>query len=392
MAFGRTLRSEWLLDPDLVYLNHPTVGATPRVVLEAQRAIQDEAERNPSRFLLREQTDHAVGAWRPAQSRLRAAAEPVAAFVGARPADLVFVDNTTTGANGVLRSFPLQPGDEILVSDLGYGGVTRAAAYAARERGATLRTVTIPVPFETDAIVAAFEQAVGPRTTLAVVDHIAAEAAIVMPLAQIAARLRARGVAVLGDGAHAPGSIPLDVPALGVDWYVANLHKWAFVPRSSAFLWTTPERQSSTHPAVISWGLDEGYTIEFDLPGTRDASPHLAAPAALAFIDRLGGIAAVHAYSHNLVLEGAHLLVERWGTALRSPASMVGAMASVTLPASLGSTVADGGRLRDALLFEEHIEVAVSAAYGRLHTRVSAAVYNDLADFERLAEAVRRRS
>src|SRR6476661_3125961 len=194
MTFGRHLRDEWLLDPAITYLNHPTVGATPRRVLAAQRAVQDEIERQPSRFLLRELTDVIVGAWRPERPRMRLAADRVALFVGARGDDLVFVDNTTTGANGVLRSFPFERGDEILVSDLGYGGITLAATFAARERGATVQTVTIPPPYSPDGIADAFERAVGPKTRLAIVDHIAAEAAIILPLAEIASRLRRRGV------------------------------------------------------------------------------------------------------------------------------------------------------------------------------------------------------
>lgn len=391
VSFGRHLRSEWLLDPDLIYLNHPTVGATPRRVLAAQRAIQDETERNPSRFQLRELTDIRVGAWRPPTSRIRVAADAVASFVGASGNDLVFVDNATTGANAVLRSFPLQRGDEVIVSDLGYGGVTRAAQYSARERGATLKPVTVPVPFEPAAIVAAFVDAAGPRTRLAIVDHIAAEAAIILPVADIAAALRARDVAVLIDGAHGPGAVRLDVPACGGDWYVANLHKSAYVPRSSGFLWTAPERQATTHPAVISWGLDQGYTTEFDLAGTRDASAHLAAPAALAFIEELGGLAAIHAYTHDLAWRGALMLADRWQTGFGVPREMVGGMATVMLPAPLGATRDDAARLRDALLFEDRIEVQIHAFRERLHARVSAQVYNDWDDYDQLAQAVLRR-
>ena len=392
MTFGRHLLDEWLLDPAITYLNHPTVGATPRRVLVAQRIIQDEIERQPSRFLLRELSGVIVGAWRPERPRLRAAADRVAAFVGARGDDLVFVDNTTTGVNGVLRSFPFEPGDEILVSDLAYGGVVLAATFAARERGATVRTVAIPTPYSPEGIADAFEQAAGPRTRIAIVDHIAAEAAIVLPLADIASRLRRRGVFVLADGAHVPGALPLDISSLGVDWYVANLHKWAFVPRSSGFLWVDPQRQAGLHPAVISWGLDQGMTMEFDLVGTRDPSPYLAAPAALSFIDELGGLQAIHAYTHDLSWRGARLLAERWGTPLDTPRALVGPMASVMLPAQLGSTREEAALVRDALLFEDNIEVQVHVTRGRLHARVSAQIYNDMSDYERLAEAVRRRA
>jgi isopenicillin-N epimerase len=211
-------------------------------------------------------------------------------------------------------------------------------------------------------------------------------------VAEIAARLNRRGVAVLVDGAHVPGALALDVPSLGVDWYVANLHKWAFAPRSSGFLWASPARQQGLHPAVISWGLDRGFTTEFDLPGTRDPSPFLAAPAALSFIDELGGLSTIHAYTHDLAWHGAHLVAERLGTTFDTPKSMVGPMASVMLPSSLGSTHDAAAELRDGLLFEDNIEVQVQATRERLHVRVSAQVYNDLTDFERLAEAIRRRA
>jgi len=387
MTFGRSLRSEWLLDPDLTYLNHPTVGATPRRVLEAQHAIMFEAERQPSRFQLRELTGIIVGQWRPDKPRLRKAADAVAAFVGANGDDLVFCDNATSGINAVLRSFPLAPGDDVLVNDLSYGGVVNAARFVTRERGATLTTVQMPETLDADAISDAIVAGVSPRTRLAILEHIVPEAAVVLPLASIAARLKSLGVAVVVDGAHAPGSIALDVPSLGVDYYVANLHKSAFVPRSSAFLWAPPERQVGLHPPVISWGLDQGFIAEFDLQGTRDASPHLAAPAALAFIESFG-LSAILAHNHDLVWKGSHMLADRWGTSFAIPESMIGTMASVPLPASLGSTRDDAARVRDALLFEDRIEVGVNARWGRVYVRVSAQIYNDLDDFERLASAI----
>lgn len=379
--------SEWYLDPAITYLNHPTVGATPKRVLEAQQAIVIEAERQPSRFQLRELTSIIVGHWRPEKPRLRVAADAVAAFVGARGEDLVFVDNTTSGINAVFHSFPLAQGDDLLVSELSYGGVVNAARFVTRQRGASLTTVQMPSVLRADAIADAILAAVTPRTRLALLEHIIPEAALVLPVAEIAARLKARGVATVVDGAHAPGAIALDVPSIGADYYVANLHKSAFVPRSSGFLWAAPERQAGLHPPVISWGLDQGFTDEFDLAGTRDASAHLAAPAALAFIESFG-LQRILDYNHALVWKGSHLLAERWGTTFDTPESMVGTMASVPLPASLGSTREDGARVRDWLLFENNIEVGINVWRGQLRVRVAAQIYNDLDDFERLAAAV----
>lgn len=388
--FGAQMRREFPLDPEVTYLNHGTVGVTPRRITEAQRRIEDEIERQPSRFLLRELTSITVGRPRSEKPRVREAADIVAAFLGARGDDLVFVDNATTGANAVLRSFPLHAGDEILVTDHGYGGVTNAATFAAREHGASVRTATLPNPICSGAeVVDACLAAVGPTTRLAVIDHITAQSALVLPVAELARELHARGVAVLADGAHAPGAIPLDIPSLGVDWYVGNLHKWMWVPRSSGILWAPPGRQRDLHPPVTSWGLDQGFTPEFDLPGTRDPSPHLAAPAAIAWMRELG-VEDVQRYNHALAWEGARHLAGRWQTALLTPEPMIATMATVMLPAALGSTADDAAALRDRLLFEDGIEVQLHAWKDRLHARISAQIYNDMEDVERLAAAVLR--
>ncbi len=386
--FGRHMLEHWSLDPEITYLNHGTVGAPPRRALAAQQRIRDEVELQPSRFLLRELSSTLVGMPRREPPRLRVAAEAVARFVGAGGEDLAFVDNATAGVNAVLRSFGLEEGDEILITDHAYGAIANVAAFTARERGARVRTVELPYPSpKPGAIVEAVAAGLGPRTRIAIMDHITSESAMILPLAEIAARCREKGVAVLVDGAHAPGALPLDIPALGVDWYAANLHKWAYAPRSCGFLWAAPGRQRGLHPPVISWGLDQGFAAEFDWVGTRDPSAYLAAPEGIAFMRELG-LEEVRAYNHRLAWEAARVLTGRWGTDLATEEAMVGAMATFPLPARLGSTKEDGARLRDALLFEDRIEVQVHARQGRLWVRVSAQVYNDMSDIERFAGAV----
>ena len=389
-TFGRAMLAEWALDPAITYLNHGTVGVTPRRVLAAQQAIRDEIERQPARFLIRELADVKQFPMR-AKPRMRVAAEEVAAFLGARGEDLAFVDNATTGCNAVLQSLALGRGDEILVTDHGYGAVTNAATYAARRAGAEVCVATLPgPPFSADTIVAGIASAIGPRTRLVVIDHVTSGSALFLPIAAIAARCRAAGVPVLVDGAHAPGAIPLDIPALGVDWYTGNLHKWAMAPRSSGILWAAPERQADLHPTVISWGFEKGFEAEFDLTGTRDPTPWLAAPEGIAFMRDLG-LDAMRAYDHALAWNAARTLTRRWGTALASDESLVGTMATFPLPERYGSAVEDARRLKDALLYEDRIEVQVHPWAGRVWVRVSGQVYNDEDDIERLARAIEAR-
>jgi isopenicillin-N epimerase len=386
MSFGRVCLPEWPLDPAVTYLNHGTVGVTPLRVLEAQRRIRDGVERAPAQAVLR---DHSglVGANR-GPSRVREAAADVAAFVGARPEDLVFVDNATTGVNAVLRSIRFEPGDEVLLTDHGYGAVANAARLIAGQQGGSVTTVRVPYPaFSPGALVEAVAAGVTPRTRLAVFDHVTSESALILPLKEMAGVCRARGVRVLADGAHAPGVLALDVPSLGVDWYAANLHKWACAPRSCGFLWASQVAQVDLHPTVISWGLGLGFAAEFDWVGTRDLSACLAAPEGLAYL-RARGLDQAWSYNHNLAWQGASLLANAWGSEIPASESATGFMATVPVPATVGSAPADATRLRDALLFEHAIEVQVHAGYGRVWVRISAQVYNDLDEVARLARAV----
>jgi isopenicillin-N epimerase len=384
------MRAEWALDPDILYLNHGTVGATPRRVLARQQAIRDEMEKQPASFLLRE-CSGLVGASRTAPTLLRLAAGEVADFCGCDGDDLVFVDNATAGVNAVLQSLELREGDEILVTDHTYGAVTKAAAFFAGRAGARVVTATVPYPrFDRDQMLRSVSQTLTSRTRLTIIDHVSSESALVMPLAELADICHARGVTVLGDGAHAPGAIALDLRSLGVDWYTANLHKWAWAPRSCGILWADRERQPSLHPVVISWGLGQGYTHEFDWVGTRDPSPLLAAPEGIAFMSDLG-VEAVQRWNHDLAWQAAQLLCHAWGTENGIDERCTGTMATVPLPPELGSSPADAAGLRDALLDEDRIEVQLHAWGGRLWVRVSAQIYNEISDFERLAAAVTRR-
>ncbi|MBP6717047.1 MAG: aminotransferase class V-fold PLP-dependent enzyme [Acidobacteria bacterium] len=390
LPFGHASKALWPLDPDLLYLNHGTVGVTPNAVIVAQRQITDEIEREPARFLLRELAPHQRGS-RVGPPRLRVAAEAVAAFVHARPDDLVFVDNITVGANAVLRSFAFEPGDDVLVTDLGYGAVTYSAQYATSLRGASVRTVEMPFPVSSeDAIVDAWVNAIGPRTRLAIVDHITSASALVMPVHRIVAALKSRGVAVFVDGAHAPGQMDLDVPSIGADWYSANLHKWACAPRSSAFLWAAPERQATLKPTVTSWGFGQGFVGEFDHAGTRDPSPFLAAPAGIAFLKELG-LEAMWTYQRDLAWRTGEILTSRWGTRIETPRSMIGAMITVPLPARAATSDEAVQALRDALLYEDRIELQMHWWRGMAWARVCTQIYVEPSDIERLADAVVRR-
>ena len=385
--FGRSLLPLWPLEPDAIYLNHGTVGVTPRAVLEAQQQWRDRIECHPSKFMLRDLWNF-TGRARGEPSLMRQAASAVAAFVGARADDLVFIDNTTAGVNAVMQSLPLERGDEILLTDQIYGGILSPVQHWARRAGATVRVVELPYP-AFDAAVAAqrIADAITARTRLVIAEHIAAETALICPVAEIVRIGHDRGVPVLIDGAHVPGQLDLDVTAIGADFYIANLHKWAMAPRSCAFMVTAPARQKDLHPPVISWGYGTGYTQEFDWVGTRDATPWLTAPDGIRFLQSLD-VAEWRRYTHDLAWSGAQMLTTRWGVPLEMPEACVGSMITVMAPARCGTTKTDASRLRDHLLFQHHIEVQVHARSDRVWIRFCAQAYTDADDITRLASAV----
>jgi isopenicillin-N epimerase len=389
MTFGRALLPLWPLDPDAIYLNHGTVGVTPRCVLEAQQRLRDRIEQHPSRFLLREFWSFA-GSTRSEPILMRQAAAAVAAFVGANANDLVFVDNTTAGVNAVMQSLRLSGGDDVVISDQAYGGIVAPVRHWAARAGAAVRVAELPYPqFDAAAAVARIAEAMTLRTRLVIAEHIAAETALIHPIVEIVRACHDRGVPVLVDGADVPGQLELNVAAIGADFYVANLHKWAMAPRSAAFMVASPAFQQDLHPPVLSWGCGTGYTQEFDWVGTRDVTPWLAAPDGIRFVEDLDP-AAWRRYTHGLAWTGARMLTERWGTTLDTPESSVASMVTVLTPERCGTTKADASRLRDHLLFEHNIEVQVHARMDRVWIRFCAQAYTDMSDVEKLGAAVTR--
>jgi isopenicillin-N epimerase len=369
-GLGAACRPLWRLDPAFLTVNHGSFGATPIALLAAQTRWRERMEAQPSRFMRDE-----------LPAALRAAAEALAAFLGARGDDLVFVDNATSGCNAVLRSFPLRAGDAILTLSHGYGAVRNAARHLAARVGARVDTAVIPFPHPTeDAILASIEAAITPATRLAVIDHITSGSALVLPAERIAALCHTRGVAVLVDGAHAPGQITLDVPAIGADFYTGNCHKFLCAPKGSAFLWVAPAWHDRIHPTVISHGLGQGFLAEFDWTGTRDPSAALVVPDTLALHAALGG-AGLRARNAALADEACRILQDRLRTERGASPSMMAAMGVVRLPEGVPES------LRDRLL-ALGTDAPVGRIDGALWLRVTAFAYNEADDYHRLASLV----
>jgi len=373
---GRAIRHEWALDEDFVTVNHGSFGATPRIVLAAQQDWQRRMEAQPSRFMRAVLPD-----------ALRHAADRLGAFIGADGKDVGFVENATTGCNAVLRSLRLQADDEIVVLTHGYGAVRNTVRHVCERAGARMVEARVPFPQpEAGIIVANIEAVLTKRTRLAVIDHITSGSALVLPLQRIVASCHAAGVPVLVDGAHGPAQVPLDMRALGADWYAGNCHKWLCAPKGSAFLYAAPDRQHDLHPVTISHGLDKGFLTEFDWTGTRDPSAWLATDVAIDFHARLGG-AAMMTRNIALAAEASSLLARRLNSEIGTAGEMAGCMGMVRLPLTGAATAERSAEMR-AKLLAAGTDVPTHVQADGIWLRLSAAAYNEIGDYERLAEIV----
>ena len=388
----------WDLDPSITYLTHGTYGACPRPILELQQTLVAELEANPIRFLTRS-----------LEGRLDAARAFVAEFLHADPEGLVVVPNATTGVATVLESLRLRPGDELLTNDHEYNATINALqTVAERARGRVVR-VAIPLPIRhEEQVVEAILAGVTPRTRLALISHVTSPSGLVFPIESIVRELARLGVDTLVDAAHAPGQVPVDVAALGAAYWTANGHKWLCGPKGAGMLHVREDRRGGVLPLVTSHGRNDPRlnrpTLwkEFDWQGTGNPTAFLALPDAIRLVGALqpGGWRAHIAANRAMAIDARNLLNARLGLEPIAPESMVGAMASISLPIAADEATTEA--LSNSLAEEDRIEVPVvafpvraardpGAAPSHALLRISAQRYNEPADYERLADALVRR-
>ncbi|MFI2364710.1 aminotransferase class V-fold PLP-dependent enzyme [Promicromonospora sp. NPDC019610] len=379
LASGRPARAAWPLDDAVVHLNHGSFGAVPTEVLRHQDELRRQADLSP------------VG-WFPRVAELVAAArEEVAPFVGARPADTAFVPNASAAATVVLNALRLAPGDEILVTDHGYGAVTMGAQRLARRFGARVRTVTIPLAASADDVVERFRAELTDAVRLVVVDQITSPTARLLPTARIAELAHERGARVLVDGAHAPGLVPDAAAAAGGDWWFGNLHKWPCAPRGSALLVTRAPDRDDLWPLIDSWGAEEPYPRRFDAQGTLDATSYLASGRAIEFVEREHGWARARETMTALADHGAAVIGAALQPHVDAPvATDVGlpvvSMRLLRLPDGLGRDRRDADELRLRLLDLAGVESAFTSIGGVGYLRLSVHLYTEQRDFDAFVE------
>ena len=399
-VFGHALRdAHFGLDPSWTFINHGAFGAPCRLGVAVAAAWRSHAERQPLKFIDRELFAHMVESQRV-----------VAEWIGASADELVLVPNATTGLNAVIASVVggggggcgsggggvvMGVGDEVLYLDVGYGSVTTMLHRACRRSGA--RPVAVPIaadlPFSAapSEVLRRVEAAMTPRTRMLIVDDVTSNTALVLPVAELCALCRSRGVLSLVDGAHSIGSRPtatlpylrsraaLDesavlgrstrhVAEVGADFIVGNLHKWGCAPRGTGFMYVASAAHRTgriVEPPIVSHGFGAGFASSMVWAGAKDYSEFLALPALIRgwwraedapgplqdpagahqdapgmaatavapdMARRSGSLAESVNYQRRTLSEAVAMLSDAWGTAPLVPASDGFNMSLVRLP------------------------------------------------------------
>lgn len=371
-------RELWSLPEDWVFLNPGSFGLRLREVQEARAALLAEYEAQPVAFLERQ-----------AAGMAEEALESLSGFLGAQREGLVFVSNATEAIDAVIAGLGPRAGEGILIGEQAYGAVRAAAQHAAR--GQEVRIVPLELPVkDPDEIVAAWDASLRPDTPLAIVDHITSGTSLVQPVAEIVSLCKARGVPVLIDGAHAPGMLDLHIDQIGADWYAGNLHKWIGAPSGAGFLWTSSQHRGSTRPLAASHDVMGSYQEAFAWQGTRDITPWLTVPAAIAAVQQRWGWSRLRAWQHEMAVWAGEQLATAFGTEVSdgSGGGMTAAMVSARLPEAASARYEDRFVFRDEIANRHRVEISVDDVSGCWWARLSFGAWNRCGDVQRAIEAV----
>ncbi|QNE17242.1 aminotransferase class V-fold PLP-dependent enzyme [Kribbella qitaiheensis] len=363
----------WTLDPSVLHLNHGSYGAVPRRTQEVLAALRAETDANPM-------------AWfRSVADRLTASRLELAAYLETDPAGFALVPNASAGVTAALATVPIAPGSRIVLTNHAYGAVKFAAERFARQHQAEVVVVDVPLESDDDTVVSRISAALNGSTAVLVVDQISSATAMVFPIRRLVEACAPDGIPVIVDGAHAPAL--LDAPAGdGADFWTGNFHKWPSSPRATAGLVVAEKWRSETMPLIVSWSeYDERLPERFDMQGTFDYAPWIAAPESLRVLKELDWPRRRMQLS-SMLDEGARVIAKALGTSVPDVVNPAPTMRLVELPFPGERTPDAGEAFKIRVSRELKAEITLTGFDTRIFIRLSAHAYNSLDDYKFLAE------
>jgi len=267
--------SEYLFADGLTYLNTGTLGPCRRETIEASMKAWEDLESLPVKFYGKFGADELA-------EKTRATA---AKFLGCDLSEIVITNSTTNGMNAVAQGLRLKAGDRILTTDQEHGGGLLGWKYLAKYYDAVVDTVTIPRDeHNAEAIVDRFKKAIGEKTKVISVSHVFSSIGLKMPIAEISALARSKGVLCVIDGAQAAGAIKVNVKELGCHAYATSGHKWLMGPKGTGILYISKDAQATIRPMQF----EESYNTYNDGNGVVNLACILGLAKAIEYLESVG--------------------------------------------------------------------------------------------------------
>jgi isopenicillin-N epimerase len=377
------MKELFLLNPDVIYLNHGAFGATPRAVFKVYQKWQRELERQPTHFFSTILPE-----------KLAQVEQILSRYLNADENSIILLPNVTFAVNMIARSMNLKPGDEILATDHEYGACDLIWRFVCQKTGAKYIQQHLTLPFHSkDDLIEQFWCGINQRTKLIFISHITSPTAMIFPVREICHMAREAGILSFVDGAHAPGQIPVSLKDIDADFYAGNCHKWMLAPKGSAFLYARSDKQHLIEPLIVSWGWGANestqskntYLDKFVWIGTRDPSAYLSIPSAIQFQEEHQW-EKVRTNCHQLLKETIDQINLLTGL---QPMSLAiddhhAQMGITSLP-----EISQPSELKSRLYQEYHIEIPITHWNNRFFLRISVQGYNTREDLQKLVIALK---
>ena len=275
------IKSQFMLDPKIIHLNHGSFGATPKPIFNSLVNWQKKLELNPSKHIY------------DTFDFLKESRSSLASYINCDKDDVVFVPNPSTALNTIIKSLDLNPGDEILSTNHEYETLDRTWKYISKNTGSKYIQVPISLPLISENnFIECFLKKITSKTKIIFLSQITSSTGLIFPIEKICKIAKEKNIISIIDGAHVPGHIDLDIKKLNPDVYTGACHKWMCSPKGTAFLYVHKKLQDIVKPLVISWGYDS------DMPshsqfldylqwyGTDDISAYLTMSDTIKFLEK----------------------------------------------------------------------------------------------------------
>jgi len=382
MKIPKKIKSLFLLNNNIVYLNHGSFGACPKPIFNSLLKWQTTLENQPVQFLVED-----------CEKLMYNSRKSLSSFIDCNPDDIVFFQNPTTAINEIVRSIAIEKGDEILSTDHEYGAMDRTWDFICNKKGATYikSQVTMPVSNK-KKFVDEFLSRVTKKTKIIFLSHMTSSTGLYFPIKEICDFARENNIFSIIDGAHIPGHFPLSLNTIKPDVYVGACHKWLLCPKGVSFLYVNKKYQNNIDPLIISWGYQSDFPSHSQFQdyhlwqGTRDISPFLTIPDAIKFRQDYNWNAISKECKKNIIKTRIeiHNIINNPPLVENNIEQWLGQMCSFEV------NYPDDLKLKNILINDYNIEIPVMKWKNKTLMRISLNGYNTNNDVDKLLTVLKK--